>query len=137
MATTLATHATGVLVEKGDGRIVLSLPHTDYRLHLAADAAAGALAAAELNGRIAGRIVAAAQRVDVVTTGGRYIEPLYGRPRRIQGTIVATDTKTNTITINCTVPVECRLMPGQRAADFQPGQFVTCALERGARFEAG
>ena len=32
---------------------------------------------------------AEAKRIDVVTTGGRYVEPVYGRPRRVQGTVIA------------------------------------------------
>lgn len=127
---------SGTLAERGDGRIVLTLPHSDYRLHLAADTSSGALANAALGRPISGRIHANARRVDVVGTGGRYIEPTYGRPRRLQGTIIAVDPAANTITVHCGCPFICTLMDRQNAGDFLPGQLVTFDVERGARFEA-
>ncbi len=126
----------GTLAERKDSSIVLALPGTDYRILLHADAAPGsALAAAELNKPIAGTIYASAKRVDVTTTGGRFIEPLFGRPRRLQGRIIATDAARKTITIYCGAPVICTLMPNQKAEQFQVGQLVGFDVEKGARFE--
>jgi hypothetical protein len=124
---------TGLLFEIGDGTIVLALRGTDYRLHLAVS---GPVTAA-VNKPITGRITVAARRVDVVGRGGRYIEPIYGRPRRLQGTVIDTDAAANTITVRCGggCPFLCRLMANQKAGQFSIGQMVALDAEPGARFE--
>lgn len=123
--------ARGELLEKADEVIVLGLPGTEYRLHLVPT---GPISAA-VGRRIAGRINAEAMRVDVATTGGRYIEPVYGRPRRLQGRIVATDAAANTITVYCGCPIVCRLTATQNADDLPPGTLATFDVKPGATFE--
>ena len=132
-ATTTGDVAAGVLENSGDGEIVLALPGTDYRLHLQV---AGRLDA-PVNKPIAGRITARARRVDVVHRGGRFIEPLYGRPRRLQGAIVATDPHENTVTVKCGggCPFVCQLVADQQAINFDVGAFVGFDVEPGAGFE--
>ena len=128
----------GILAERKDGSITLALPGTDYRLLLIADTAPGsAIANAELNKPIAGTIHARAKRVDITTTGGRFIEPVFGRPRRLQGRIIATDPGQNAITIFCGAPVVCTLMPTQKAEQFEVGQLVGFDVEKGSHFESG
>jgi hypothetical protein len=113
-------------------QVVLSFYNTQYRMHLLP---IGEITVAE-GKRIEGRIRADAKRVDVVTSGGRYVEPVHGRPRRVQGTIVATDNGKNTITVKAGVPIECRLTDRrQSAAQFEAGQFVSFDVMRGATFE--
>src|SRR5690606_12854034 len=86
--------------------------------------------------RVAGRIYARAKRVDIVRVGGRYIEPVYGRPRRLQGRVVAIDAEANAIAVHCACPIICTLTaPGQSAEQFTLGQLVSFDVERGARFE--
>jgi hypothetical protein len=123
----------GLLAERKDDVIVLALPGTDYRIHLVA--ADEKFAASALNKSIAGRIFAQAKRVDVVTTGGRFIEPVYGRPRRLQGRIISTDAEANTITLFCGCPITAHLMPLQKASEFNVGELVGFDVEKGARFE--
>jgi hypothetical protein len=124
---------TGRLEQAGDGRIVLAIPHTDYRLHLETDSPPPV----EPGKPLRGRILADAKRVDRVRTGGRYIEPLMGRPRRLQGTVKAADPAANTITVHCGCPFVCELTDDrQRADQFEAGQLVSFDIERGARFEA-
>ncbi len=119
-------HARATLAEAPDGRVVLLLPASDYRITLAVDAAP----TTQVGKRIRGLVRAQARRIDVVTTGGRFIEPIYGRPRRIQGTILAVDPAADTVTIapHDAFPVVCRTNEAQRAAQFKPGQFVACDL---------
>ena len=62
------------LIEQRDGMIVLALPHTDYRLHLAVE---GPVEASPQK-LVTGRIYAEARRMDRVVHGGRYIEPRRG-----------------------------------------------------------
>ena len=127
----VGTTTTGVLFEVATDFITLSLPGTDYRIHLVTKAPIGLA----VGHRITGHIHARAKRVDVLTAGGRYFEPIYGRPRRIQGMVVATDTEHNTISVKCNAVFICELTANQSAADFQHGQLVACNIERGASFE--
>lgn len=112
--------------------ITLSVPNTSYEIHLVPTGPVRAT----VGKRIVGLIRADAKRVDTVKTGGRYIEPVYGRPRRVQGSVVAVDTAANAVIVDATVPIHCRLTDQrQKAADFEPGQFVSCDVMDGARFE--
>lgn len=126
--------ASAVLAERHDDRVVLTLPHTDYRIHLDVKGESPELAADNVGKSVAGRIEAQARRIDVVHTGGRYLEPVYGRPRRLQGRIVATDRRSNTITVQCPCPIVCHLMAPQLAQQFEVGQLVSFDIERGATF---
>ena len=123
--------ARGVLVEAGDGQIVFGLRGTDYQLHLQVNVAMNERDGAPL----IGRIHAQARRVDLAPSGGCYIEPVYGRPRRLQGRIAATDPQNHSIVVRCACPFVCALAPGQQASAFDIGDFVTFDVERGARFE--
>src|SRR5690606_6648581 len=96
----------GRLEEIGDGMIVLGLPGTDYRVHLVC---AQPPAGAKVRDRVRGTITANARRVDVVPSGGRYIEPVFGRPRRVQGRVIGGDPQANTITVDCVLPLVCKL----------------------------
>ncbi|MEM0983018.1 MAG: hypothetical protein AAGI17_03605 [Planctomycetota bacterium] len=137
--TKLPTGVTrGVLAESHDATatrpafLVLEFYNTDYRIHLQPQ---GTISA-QLGKRIEGIVRADARRVDSVGAGGRYVEPVEGRPRRVQGTVVDTDSSSNTITVNAGVPMVLRLTDQrQRASDFEVGDFITCATMAGATFE--
>jgi hypothetical protein len=129
-------HARGVLEEvhaetpTRPAYMVLSVPNTSYRLHLLP---VGEIRA-EAGKRIVGTIRAEAKRIDVVTTGGRYVEPVLGRPRRVQGVVVAIEK--GAVVVNAGVPIHCTPTDDrQRAEDFTPGQFVSFDVLRGAGFE--
>jgi len=121
----------GKLVEQSDGVIVLALPETDYRLHLLVDAPIDA----EPGDRISGRIEAQAMRVDQTHNGGRFIEPVFGRPRRVQGRILAVDSDHNTVTVRAACPIVLKLTHArQSAANFNIGVIGMCDVKPGARF---
>lgn len=122
-----------VLAEKESGAVVLTIPGTDYKLRLETAGTIGN----EPGKRILGVIRANARRIDVTDTGGRYIEPVYGRPRRIQGTIEAIDKETDDVSVRVheQIVFVCKTNGLQHASDFTPGQFVTFEMEPGARFE--
>jgi hypothetical protein len=123
--------ARGVLLEKTPETIVFNKPGTDYRLHLTTLSPINA----EPGDRVVGTIrIKAAKRFDVVRTGGRYIEPLYGQPRHIQGDVVAIDASNNTITVNAVMPFVVTLAPTQQASDFEVGQFVGGNVRSDAAF---
>lgn len=113
------------------GHIVISFPNTSYETHLRPTAEI----ATEVGKRIIGTIRVEARRVDIVDTGGKYIEPVYGQPRRIQGRVVAIVPETNTIVADCGMPVHMHLTDDrQRAANFALGDLVTCDVRDGATF---
>lgn len=112
--------------------IVLAFDNLSYRTHLLP---VGAVSG-EIGKRITGIIRADAKRVDKVSSGGRYVEPVFGRPRRVQGSVVATDPTAGTITVNAGMPIVCKLNDvRQRPEDFEPGDFVSFDVLRGATFE--
>jgi len=133
MSTTTASGpiVEGRLAEQIDGKIVLTVPETSYRLHLVVEQALQA----QVGERITGVIRCKAKRVDVVPSGGRFIEPVYGRPRRIQGVVSGGDVQANTLLVKAGAPVTVTLMPSQKAGDFKIGQMVCFDVERGASFE--
>lgn len=105
--------------------------NTSYDLHLAP---AGTVEC-ETGKRILGVIRGEARRVDNVKTGGRYVEPVIGRPRRVQGTVVAIDASANTLVVDAGVPVHLVLTaPGQKADKFAVGALVSCDVMEGATF---
>ncbi|KAA0214325.1 MAG: hypothetical protein DYG94_07595 [Leptolyngbya sp. PLA3] len=111
--------------------VTLAFPNTHYEMTLTA---VGDVKA-DVGKRIIGIIRAEAQRVDLVKTGGRFVEPVYGMPRRVQGSIIAADNTANTITLHAGMPVVCKLTdPRQRAVAFEPGQLVCCEIAPGATF---
>ncbi len=130
-AVTAGPIATGVLAEKSPGKLVLAVPGTDYRLQLVPVGQVDT----GLGDRVSGTIRANAQRVDVISAGGRYIEPVFGRPRRVQGRIIGGDPKTNTLVVLASVPLTVKLMDHQRAGQFAAGQMVSFDIEPGASFE--
>jgi hypothetical protein len=131
-----ANIARGELVEEHDGSIVLSVPGTDYRMNLLVGTPLNASENDLMNRKIRGVIRAQARRIDVVVTGGRFVEPVYGRPRRVQGVIVATDPAADTVTVQAhdSLPIVCKTNGAQHAADFKIGQFVSFDVAAGATF---
>lgn len=109
---------------------------TSYQIHLQyADTAQAALQAKleTISKRLIGTIHAQAKRIDIVQTGGQYVEPVMGRPRRVQGTVIAI--KGNEMVVDAGVPIHCTPTdPRQNASQFLVGQFVSFDVMDGARF---
>jgi hypothetical protein len=123
---------TGKITEiTQDGLLVVNVPGTDYRLHLLP--AAGS--APTVGQKVTGAVTAQALRVDAIPAGGRYVEPTFGRPRRVQGVVIATNPAEGTITVAAGVPFACTLTdPRQKPADFPIGTMVSFDVKRGAGF---
>lgn len=116
------------------GYIRFEVPDTSYDLHLRP---AGEIRS-PVGKRLVGKIHVEGRRMDVVETGGRYIEPVAGRPRRVQGTVIGRDDAANAIVINAGVPVICKLTDArQKAGDFEVGQMVSGDVLDGATFTPG
>mgnify|MGYP006275232361 CR=1 FL=1 len=132
-AAVTADHFTAYVREIADDKVVLHPPGTDYRLHLVLDRPLQA----DVGDRVEGVVRARAKRVDVVPSGGRYVEPGYGRPRRAQGMVVGGDAASHALKVHCG---GCLMLaeltdPRQRLSDFKLHQLVSFDVERGARFE--
>jgi hypothetical protein len=130
--------ARGVLEEvvpetaTAPGYVVISFPNTSYRTHLL-PTGGGAPVTTEPGKRILGVIRCRARRIDKVKTGGRYLEPVYGRPRRVQGSVIAVEG--DAVVVDASVPVHVvPTDPRQKPADFQPGDFVSFDALDGATF---
>ena len=120
----------GRIEHKSDESIILAVEGTDYRLHLVPVGGVG-----EVGQRVRGLVRIEARRVDVVPAGGWFIEPVYGRPRRVQGRIVGGDVAGNELHLKAGAPVIVKLEPAQKAGDFAIGQMVGFDVKPGATFE--
>ncbi len=110
-----------------NGVVTLRVPGTNYRNSFAFHGGTGG---AEMGQsltpgmRVRGTIHAPAWKVDRVELGGNYVEPLFGRPRRMQGTILAVNTATNELTVQVGYEATVQLPDSYRAADYKPGERV-------------
>jgi hypothetical protein len=127
------TLARGVLGEvvpatvTKQGFVKFLVPNTSYELHLIPT---GDIRT-QPGKRLIATIRAKARRIDIVTTGGQYVEPVMGRPRRIQGTVLAI--KDGALVIDAGVPIHCTPTdPRQTADQFTPGMFVSFDAMDGA-----
>lgn len=116
------------------GYIRFTVPNSSYELHLIPTEPVSQAATGPSN-RLIGIIQARARRIDRVQTGGRYVEPVYGRPRRVQGAVIAIDTAANAIVVHAGLPIHVTPTdPRQKAGDFEVGQFVSFDVFDGATF---
>jgi len=107
--------------------IKFGVPNTSYELHL--------IPTSPVEGapgkRLIGVVRAKARRIDVVKTGGRYVEPVMGRPRRVQGTVLKVEG--DAIVVDAGVPMHVTPTDArQSASQFQVGDFVSFDVLDGA-----
>ncbi len=136
MSTTASTPLAGPLTRATvtalpPDHVELSLVGTDYRLRLLLLKPAPALV---LGKPASGVVRVKAKRIDPARAGGRYIEPVFGRPRRVQGLVTAVDPQAQTITVLAACPVVAQLPPAQRAEAFTVGDLVGFEVEPDAGF---
>lgn len=131
------TLARGVLSEivpataTKQGFVKFLVPNTSYELHLIPT---GDIRT-QPGKRLIGTIRAKARRIDVVTTGGQFVEPVIGRPRRIQGTVLAI--KDGAVVIDAGVTIHCTPTDARQTADqFTLGQLVSFDALDGATITA-
>lgn len=114
-----------------EGFIIIEFPNTNYRLHLIPTS----MIQTQVGKRIIGAIEAKARRVDVVQTGGNYVEPVYGRPRRVQGRVIGADPAAHTITVDAGMPIRLVLTDRRQTPEqFKHGDLVSCDVLEGATF---
>lgn len=124
--------AEGVLREVRGETIVLAKPGTNYRIELVATSPIDLKPGAKVRGEI--RVQAA--RMDVIGTGGKYIEPVEGPPRRVAGRIVEISEGANLLVVNAgPFPVVVKPHKLQQASQFAVDQLVTMGVSPGAEFK--
>jgi hypothetical protein len=115
---------------------VLGFSNTDYGIYLEpADESDAETAISRIGKKIHCLIHIHARKVTISGAGGRFVDPISGVPRRVQGTVLAVDAESNTLAVNAGVPVHLILTaPGQHASDFAVGDFIGCDVYSGATF---
>ncbi|MFN3167992.1 MAG: hypothetical protein ACE37H_13110 [Phycisphaeraceae bacterium] len=121
----------GVMDAVGEGWVQVRVPGTDYRLRLIP----GEGVSAKIGDKVAGVVRVQALRMDVVPAGGRYIEPVQGRPRRVQGRVVGGNVDRNEVYVKAGPSVVVTPMAPQRAGDFMIGQMVSFDVRPGATID--
>lgn len=126
------------------GYVVFGVPGSSYRLHLRPVPGPEAITT-PVGKRLIGVIRVQARRVDVVRTGGRLIEPVIGRPRRIHATVLAQDTARHELLLHAggapgvdaiPLPVVARLTDARQSpSGFPVGTLVAFDVLDGATFE--
>ncbi len=110
------------VVESVEDQIVtLAVPGSNYRSSFQI---VGGSVSLVVGARVRGTIHAPAWKVDRVELGGNYVEPLYGRPRRMQGTILAVNAAVNELTVQVGYEATVKLPEKYKAADYKIGDRI-------------
>ncbi len=125
--------ARGTLASIDDGQLVLAVDHTDYRIQLAMTVPAGEIDV-PVGKRIKGVIHATALRMHPARGGGRFIEPVWGAPRIVAGTVVTVDEANRRVLVDAGVPMWVTAPPGQDFSVIGEGELVNFYVESGATF---
>jgi hypothetical protein len=125
--------ARGILAALSDEKLTLAVPGTDYRIDLVPAVPASQFAV-EVGRRIKGVIRSRALRIHPSGAGGRWIEPVYGMPRIVAGSVVHADKEHRQVTVNVALPMVVTALEGQDFSFLRPGAFVTFYVQEGSMF---
>ncbi len=100
--------------------VTLKTPNANYRNTFKC-VSAGELVVGK---RVSGTVHAPARKIEAVSQGGNYVEPLFGRPRRMQGLVLQQNTAKNILIVQTGYEVTVQLPPPQSAADYPVGSRV-------------
>lgn len=131
-AQTLNEIAVFRLESLADGVGEFSVPGTQYHLNLDVEDDLSAFIGQRVRGRVHGR----ALRMHRAAAGGNFIEPLQGRPRIVQGTVLAVDPSNQEVILDLVVPIRVAMAEDQSATGFATGEMVNFYMEPGTRFVA-
>lgn len=121
----------GVVDQVHEEWVQVRLPGTDYRLRLVPEQGA-VLSPGQ---KVEAVVRAEALRMDVIPAGGRYIEPVQGRPRRVQGRVIGGNVSKNEVYVKAGPGIVVTPMAPQRASDFSIGQMVSFDVRPGATMQ--
>lgn len=125
--------ARGILESLEDDELVLSIPHSEYRLHLVPTVPAGEFGG-YVGKRIRGVIQAVALRIHRAQAGGQFIEPIWGAPRIVAGTVGSIDESTRRVLVDASVPMWVTVPVGQDLESLHEGDLVNFYVQSGATF---
>lgn len=74
--------------------------------------------------RVVGEVYANARKAESVSLGGNYVEPLFGRPRRMQGMVLEQNAQRNELRVQTGYEVTVKLPENQPATEFPVGSHV-------------
>lgn len=112
--------------------VTLNIPGTHYELHLKPTEEV----TPSPQGRVRGQVRLPVWKLDVVTAGGAFIEPVYGKPRRVQGSVTAVLPLTNSVVVDvCGQPIIGDLPSRWNAAELVIGSRVGLDIPEGGTFE--
>ena len=125
--------ARGTLESIEDGQLVLAVANSEYRIHLALTVPAGEIDV-PVGKRIKGVIHASALRMHPARGGGRFIEPVWGAPRIVAGTVMHVDEPKRRVLIDAGVPMWVTAPPGQDFSVIGEGELINFYVKSGATF---
>jgi hypothetical protein len=132
--------AKGKIIEVRGSSVVFQPSNTNYELLLVAAAGnyTGGNYTGPLNSPIEILIRVQARKVWTVPSGGNFVEPIFGKPRTIQGWVKAVDQ--SWIVLQAGAPIVVKLPTSDSAIDFNSGSIavgsmVNAMVMPGATFE--
>ncbi len=134
------TLARGTIVEVRDAtetkaaQVVLSFPNNSYKCAL--DTADDlSVLRSKIGEFVIGRISAKARKVVRPLAGGRKIDPCFGTPQRVMGTVIGIDPVANVLLVDTGAPMILTLTaPDQQVQDFADAEFIACDVLPGTNF---
>ena len=125
--------------EPTEDHVVLGVHGTDYLIELTptVSGAQFPMPRSSRNRRVRGVVEGRALKMHRAEAGGRFIEPVHGRPRIVQGTVYQVDQPNDRLLMDVVVPMWITVdtaTTGQKASDFSPGDLLNFYLEPGTLF---
>jgi len=134
MTTTMPQQAVARVrvLEAGDDQVIVGLPGTNYRLYLRPTAKVQPPA----NMRVKGMIRCPVWKVDFISAGGAFVEPVYGRPRRVQGRVITAIPELNAVAVDVWDTPIIGLLPERwQASEIASGTRVGLDVKPGSEFQ--
>lgn len=120
------------LKHKSAERVVVQIPQTNYELHLRPT---GEVTPTP-QGRVRGVIRCRVWKVDYVSAGGAFIEPIQGRPGLVQGRVIGASPETNSAIVEVAgTPIVGDLPDRWSAAQIPVGTRIGFDVYSGSTFE--
>lgn len=119
------------LRRSSEGAVTLNIPGTGYEIDLRPTAPA----IPSPQGRVRGVIRLPVWKLDLITAGGAFIEPIYGRPRRVQGNVIGRLSGNRLIVDVYGQPIVGDLPDRWNAAELPIGSRVGLDVMEGGVFE--
>jgi len=120
------------LKDKSAERVVVQIPQTSYELYLRPT---GDVVPTP-QGRVRGIIRSRVWKVDFVSAGGAFIEPIQGRPGLVQGRVIGRIPETNSVVVEVAeMPIVGELPERWSTDDIPIGARIGLDLYPGSTFE--